>query len=380
MNHLVSASMALTASISLGSLPVYAASFNSHDSNLNFSQMFVFGDSLSDPGNAFSLTGGLFPDSSLSLPFAGRFSNGPVWIESLASSLDLNPTAFFTSFSQSPDGANYAVGGSLSGNQNVNSSHGFSVGLQQQLEAFIAPLLATSQSANSDALYTIYAGANDYVLSPLSLLKFIPPPETPPNTDTTVNNISNAISSLYSVGARDFLIPNLPALGQTPLATLFTGTSDLLNQLTDEHNLKLELAIAELNQSLSGVNITLLDVNSVLDRMIQNPAQFGLTNVTGSWSNTVKYFCPDAFLGKDGSVESCDVDVPDPDEYLFWDILHPTAAAHQVVANEALSALKSEFKTVPEPTSILSLLGLGMSLFTLSALKQKQKVDVAAKS
>jgi phospholipase/lecithinase/hemolysin len=354
MNKFVYGSIALTVSaFTLGTLPVSAANLNSHDSNLDFSQMFVFGDSLSDIGNVFSLTGGEFPENPLS--FEGRFSNGPIWIESLGSSLDLNPTAFFSG-AVSSDGANYATGGSLSGDQNI--FNGFPIGLQQQLESFIRPLSVTNQSANSDALYTIWAGANDYLLEPLSMLGSASQPNTPPNPDITVNNISNAIASLYDIGARDFLIPNLPSLGLIPLATL-TGTSDRLNQLTDEHNQKLELAISELNQSLSGANITQLDVNSIFGEIIENPNQFGFTNTTDSWSNTVLTFCPDAFLGADGSVESCDENIPDPDEYLFWDLIHPTEATHQVLANEALHTLKADFTTVPEP---LTILGTGAAL------------------
>ena len=369
MNNLLSGSIVLTLStITIGTLPAYAAN-NSDDFNLDFSQMFIFGDSLSDTGNAFSLTAGQFPENPLS--FEGRFSNGSIWIESLGSSLDLNPTAFFTNFSVSPDGANYATGGSLSGDQNLLDN--FPLGLQQQLESFISPLLATDSSANSEALYTIWTGANDYLLEPLSMLGLASQSDTPLNPDTTVNNITNSIEALYNVGARNFLIPNLPSLGITPLAT-FTGTSEMLNQLTDEHNQKLELAIAELEQSLSEATITLLDVNSILDEIIDNPSQFGFTNVTDTWSDTVLTFCPDAFLGPDGLVKSCDVDVPYPDEYLFWDIIHPTEAAHQLIANQALYALQSEYnQTVPEPTSIFSLLGFGVSSLAMSAFKQKDK-------
>ena len=371
MNNIVSVSIALvTSGLTIGNVPVYAANFNFDNSNLDFSQMFVFGDSLLDTGNAFSLTGGQFPDNSLS--FEGRFSNGPIWIESLASSLDLDPTAFFINNSVSPDGANYAISGSRSGDQNFLDN--LPVGLEQQLQSFIAPLLATNQSANSDALYTVWTGANDYLHSTLSLVsEFISPPDAPPNPDTTVNNITDSIEALYNVGARNFLIPNLPSLGITPLAT-FTGTSDILNQLTNEHNQKLELAIAELEQSLSEASITLLDVNSILDEIIDNPSQFGFSNATDSWSDTVLTFCPDAFLGADGSVKSCDENIPDPDEYLFWDIIHPTEAAHQLIANEALYSLQSEYnQTIPEPSSTLSLFGLGVSSLAISALKQKDK-------
>src|SRR4029453_12923135 len=50
-----------------------------------FSRIIVFGDSLSDTGNFYHLTGG-FPPA----PYAnGRFSNGPLWIEYLADDLGM---------------------------------------------------------------------------------------------------------------------------------------------------------------------------------------------------------------------------------------------------------------------------------------------------
>ena len=52
-----------------------------------FSGLFVFGDSLSDSGRLFALTGGAIPLSPSN--FNGRFSNGPVWVESFAPALGL---------------------------------------------------------------------------------------------------------------------------------------------------------------------------------------------------------------------------------------------------------------------------------------------------
>ena len=51
----------------------------------SFSDIVVFGDSLSDNGNLFRLTGQPPPPY-----FKGRFSNGPVWVERLAAPLGLD--------------------------------------------------------------------------------------------------------------------------------------------------------------------------------------------------------------------------------------------------------------------------------------------------
>eukprot|EP00124_Ichthyophonus_hoferi_P000388 Ihof_evm27s13 gene=Ihof_evmTU27s13 len=57
-----------------------------------FSQIFSYGDSLSDTGNAYRLTNRLFPPQP---PYnAGRFSDGPVWIEYLSDTLHVPFTSY----------------------------------------------------------------------------------------------------------------------------------------------------------------------------------------------------------------------------------------------------------------------------------------------
>jgi len=53
-----------------------------------YSQLVVFGDSLSDTGNLFALSGGLFPPPSDY--YRGRYSNGILWVEHLAPKLGLS--------------------------------------------------------------------------------------------------------------------------------------------------------------------------------------------------------------------------------------------------------------------------------------------------
>jgi phospholipase/lecithinase/hemolysin len=53
-----------------------------------YSAIYSFGDSLSDVGNGFIATGGAKPAS----PYVnGQFSNGPVWVQDLATELGLSP-------------------------------------------------------------------------------------------------------------------------------------------------------------------------------------------------------------------------------------------------------------------------------------------------
>jgi outer membrane lipase/esterase len=72
-----------------------------------YSRIFVFGDSLSDTGNLHRLSGGAIPPATYP---AGRFSNGPLWIEYLAEHLEVSLLP----------GDNRAVGGATTGFCNFN--------------------------------------------------------------------------------------------------------------------------------------------------------------------------------------------------------------------------------------------------------------------
>jgi len=71
-----------------------------------YTALFAFGDSLSDAGNAYILTGGVTPASP---PYVGgHFSNGPTWVEDLSQELGLGTLKP----SLSPaGGTDFAVGG-----------------------------------------------------------------------------------------------------------------------------------------------------------------------------------------------------------------------------------------------------------------------------
>ena len=84
--------------------------------NLNdITQIVVFGDSLSDSGNSFTLTGGIIPPDP---PYdSGRFSNGPVALEYLAEDLELTLDLYY----DDEEGNNFAVGGARTGTGNSNN-------------------------------------------------------------------------------------------------------------------------------------------------------------------------------------------------------------------------------------------------------------------
>jgi phospholipase/lecithinase/hemolysin len=258
----------------------------------HFSRLIVFGDSLSDTGNFYSLTGGYPPP-----PYAnGRFSNGSLWVEYLADDLG-TPLV---------PGDNYAVAGAMTGHGNSNDGFLGMIypGLQDELAAF----LATEPPGDADpqALYIIWTGANDIFVA----LASQGDPET--LIRDGVANTVHAVQLLRADGARHIMVPNIPDLGLTPYG-LASGQSDAITRLCAAYNRALKSALLALSDA--GIATIRPDAFATLRTMVRHQAQFDFTDVT------------QPFLAVGG----------DPVGFLFWDAVHPTTRAHEVLADEALT-------------------------------------------
>lgn len=293
----------------------------------NYKEIYVFGDSFSDTGYVFNFTNGAIPPNPTY--FNGRFSNGPVWVEYLASDLGLN-------FNPK---TNFAIGGSTTGSDNL----GLSVlpGLKQQINNFIT----VNKSADPNGLYIIWAGTNDY-------LKYFF--DKTPNPTESVANLSAAITSLASVGAENIMVANLPDLGKFPVTGGNSQTASILSSFTNAHNFDLTATINLLNQQLNPeVNIIPLDINSLFNRIIADPQGFGFINVTDSCVgklSVVQIYISSNPVG-------CDVN-----KFSFLDEVHPTTATHQLIGKLAFLALNPA--SIPESSTVLGILTVG-SLFVL---------------
>ena len=266
-----------------------------------FSHEYVFGDSISDTGNYYRLSGGSPPP-----PYAeGRFCNGPLWVEYLAASLGMPYQS----------GDNFAVAGATTGTLNANDGVAGREypGLLDEVASFAA---LSSVSEPGRALYVVEAGANDVSvalatgMSPVAMIA------------NGVNNTVAAIQQLSGSGAQFILVMNLPDVGVTPLARgLGESGPAMLTQLSAAYNQALDQALNQLTQA--GIPTIRLNAFAVLDDMVNRPAAYGFTDVT-----TPCLFAPA------GS---------NPDQFLFWDAWHPTTRAHQVLARAALEQLISTF-------------------------------------
>ena len=303
--------------------------------------LYAFGDSLSDAGNAYALTSP--PGYPPSPPYAQRFSNGPVAVEQLAANLGIAGFRASTS-----GGTDYAVGGAQTGldlfyhYDNYLVYGGLSVLQGTGIENQVGNFVGSPPSFNpSTSLFFVWGGAND-LFAALSLFP-TDPSQAVAAAQNAVPNLAGEIGALASIGAQHFLVPNMPDLGVTPFG-LASGDPAGLTALSAGFNQGLDAALANLRIMFPAADIREFDTFSFVDGVVAEvldnlpTGAFGLTNVTEPC------FVPSS----EGTFTICS----DPSQYLFWDSVHPTAAANQILA-DAFAA------TVPEPGTI-ALLGVGL--------------------
>ncbi len=265
--------------------------------------VYIIGDSLSDTGNFYELTG-FWPPSP---PYAERFSNGPVWPEYLATELavDVDSLSYGGAFT-----GTYIIGGTpLSNFNNVQYPQFFPDPLPGVPEEIDALLAANPNGLNPKALYVVWAGPNDMFLGMMQ-------PEAMQSILTqAVANITEAVCRLGTAGGRHFMVGNLPDLSLTPFVLGFdTDTQTQVSQAVMLFNAGLEQALAGLPDACAET-INVFDSYQVVNDLVASPADYGLVNVTESC------LMPDN--------TSCN----DPDTYLFWDTVHPTTKVHQIFAD-----------------------------------------------
>jgi phospholipase/lecithinase/hemolysin len=174
-----------------------------------FSSLFVFGDSLSDVGNISQATFGTTPGQYYS---NGRFSNGPVYAESLATGLGLPTLARSTT-----GGNDFAYGGAQ-----TTGTGGFEGLFIRDIDEQVTQFLS-SRTANATSLFLIFAGANDLIGGQT-------------NMTVPINSLANSINRLVTAGARQFLVFNLPPLGSTPRYNGNPTTRDQYNTRAQQFN------------------------------------------------------------------------------------------------------------------------------------------------
>lgn len=278
----------------------------------SFTHVVAFGDSLSDHGGLQSYVGAYDPVTNpAGVPEV--WSDGDTWIEYVADKwnavLDNN-----------------AIAGAMTRGHESSAVQAMSdAGVLPQLGLVGQVNLYVAESPVIDArntLFAIWIGANDLMEYGRGESSAATPDQVIGNAMT---NIQTAVTALHAQGATDFLVLNLPDIGATPgYASRSTEESAGATMLATSYNSALASLIDSLAQSLPGAVFYTFDVFSAMATIM---ADNMFEDQTGT------YMALDAQGNRTGNTNG------DAEDYMFWDAIHPTTAAHELVAETVQDAL-----------------------------------------
>jgi phospholipase/lecithinase/hemolysin len=339
---------ALYAAIALIALPVPSLPATS------IYQLVVFGDSLSDNGNAAAALASV--GKTLGNYSANAFTDGPqtlpatsgpygLWIDQFAAILGVpDPQPFLVNTPLGPStgilsvnasATNFAVASALAGNNSnfsltsyLNPANPQVPGTTNQVDLFLS---FNGQQASPENVYVFWAGANNIFQSLGNVSSFATFPVV---AKDAADAVAANIATLANAGAKHFLWLNLPPLGHVPDVN---DNSDLFVRLLGKaagdgaalaFNDEAALDVQRLEKTY-GIDIILVNTNSLFNAIVANPGKYGFVNVKDA-----------GWCGTDG-VKACVQD--NPNGFLFWDELHPTTAADKLLAQFAYSYIGGQF-------------------------------------
>lgn len=286
-----------------------------------FSGVYVFGDSLSDAGfyRPFLLGLGLPPAVVSQL---GRFTTNPdpVWSELVSQFYGFTPAP-----SNTTGGNIFAQGGARVSSPSASTPPGLA---QRPVSAQINEFLAANGgAADPNALYGIWAGAND-IFQQLGALQ-----AGQINASLLQTNVLAAASSeiaqiarLQAAGARYILVFGLPDIGVTPA---FHGTpfADSVSALSAGYNTTLFTGLAA-----SGIRVIPVDTFTLFNEVHNNPAAFGFTNITGLACGPFPPITTASSVSAQFCLPNTLVQPNANNTFIFADSVHPTGATQRIVA------------------------------------------------
>ncbi len=327
-----------------------------------FSNLYVFGDSLSDSGQ--------FPDifaGHLYLRATNRINPqdpdspiGFVWPQYLSQLMNLGVLLPSTPLIGGLPGTNYAV--VMQRSQDILASitqPGGSVvtggGLTRTRDGY----LVEHPLADPKALYVIWGGGDDVRDirdaraaggSQAALIA---------DAETAADNIVAGALALARAGANYILVPNLPDIGSIPESTFLGGGSLITagNDATRVFNQRLFLRL-----ELSGANVVQVDVYTLFQELLSAPTLYGYSRE----DHRVVAYDAAAFTGIPCSegIYGAHSASPDPSKYIFFDGIHPSTYTSQILAEYYQSVLEA-----PAQISILAEMPLSLGRSHLSAIE-----------
>jgi len=255
----------------------------------SYSKVIVYGDSHSDNGNVYRQLG--IPGSPY---WNGRWSNGPVAVEDLATSLHA-PLAD-NAWAGATTGIGNIVDGGTTTRLGGHNLPGMTTSFNATKYSFTPVVLQT-------ALFVIWGGGNDFATDGY----------TTTTADHAAANLIAIASGLQRLGARSILVVGMRDEGLDPeYVSQGPQVAAMLTYLSNYFNEKLTAGLP--------AGVMYYDSYSFEHRVVANPGAYGLTDVMDPCYNN-------------------GVVCGNPDQYWFWDGVHMTSHVHALFAREFFVAV-----------------------------------------
>jgi phospholipase/lecithinase/hemolysin len=300
-----------------------------------YDNIYIFGDSLSDTGNAQAFTNGAVP---------ARFSNGPVAVDIIAGAygLQATPSVFLAGLGEL--GNNYAVGGAVAFDADGDDTNVTDTNLSSQVNAYLA---YNNFQASQTALYAVIIGGNDLFAAQAIRAASVAEENGAVRQDirkaaearvtAAVNSVETQLMKLVGFGARNLLVGTAPDVAQVPTsldsaAGLQAIADDkqeakraskflkYTSKLTAQYNEELAAAVERV-EAVAGIDVTIWDLEAFLSNQIEDAEMLGFDNTT------------------DGCIEDFS-NLPACEGFVFFDGVHPTTAVHTAAGLEVLELLQ----------------------------------------
>jgi phospholipase/lecithinase/hemolysin len=242
-----------------------------------YTQLYVFGDSYSDTGAGYvdgdGLTSVAYLAQRLAIPFT-----------------------YYGAPDSKGKGLNFAVSGARTGagaGRRYPTGELLSLGMKNQVDEFAALLQSGDLKFDpAQTMFFLAGGLNDR--------------GTP--SGYTRANLDDEIDTLYSLGARRFMVALLP----TKIPSFATAGT--------QFNPEIAQVPADERAKHPGIRIATSDWGLFYDTVITNPAKYGLTDTTTTCAGrTIHDENPDPCVS--------------PDTHFYYHQGHPSTAAHRAVGD-----------------------------------------------
>lgn len=277
---------------------------DSADQGERLNRIVVLGDSLSDTQNIYNASLWHMPNRESWT--AGRFSNGPLWVEHLSDLLKLPMY-------------NWAVGGAAA------DQHLVLPGVSQQVDAWKQQMSLAQNYRADNTLFLMLIGANDLISVGRTAVQ-------------SASTVRESLVKLVDAGARHIVLLNLPDVTRTPSFRMRNDGAAIAVQVTIYNRLLSEIAEELRSRYGAALRLELFDTHALFNELLDNPEPYGIDNTTDACLD-IRTPSVLVYLSPHAPAPACS----DPERYLFWDALHPTMKTHRLLAQKLAAYLQSRY-------------------------------------